>query len=445
MKKIFSTIFHLIFSPKQSHFLWVVTLAAFGLRLALIIFAGNPQHPEMYEHGIIAHNLYTGHGFAMHWPYESSDPARVAMMKEPPAFEGAFLPPLNPYLIYGAYVIFGENSSAIIFLMIFYALISSLIPLVAYKTGVLIGSEKSGRISAIIALFFLPGAFAVTTFSGSPLYQLLGILILYLAILTSQKPTLSSFVLLGLSCGVMAMLRSEFFFLGFLLIAVTLFFAAKKYPLKKVFKQGAISLILCAAIIAPWTYRNYTLFHAFIPVLSHPWYEMWRGNNIYATGTTLNTEGKSIWITPQQYPDIIQRMDAIPYDQYFEAKVDGIFKDEVLHFITANPGRFLMLGVKKIAYLFTIDFNHPQSRNPLYFIPMIGLSLLTLRGLYILIFHSVQQNIYAPASIFSIFLLAYIGMTVMTVMLPRYQIYVFTAMMGVGGIELRPGKGREIL
>lgn len=414
----------------------MVTFAAFGLRLAIIIFAGNPEHPEMYEHGVIAHNLYTGHGFAMHWPYESSDPTRVALMKEPPAFEGAFLPPLNPYLIYGAYLLFGENSSAIISLMIFYALISSLIPLVAYKTGVLIGHERSGRFSAIIAVLFLPGAFAVTTFSGSPMYQLLGVLILYLAILSVQKPALSSFVLLGLSCGVMTMLRSEFFFLSFILIAVTIFLAAKKNSVRAVLKQGAISIILCAAIIAPWTYRNYTLFHAFIPVLSHPWYEMWRGNNIYATGTTLNTEGKSIWITPQQYPDIIRRMDAIPYDQYFEAKVDGIFKDEVLHFITANPGRFLMLGLKKIGYLFTIDFNHPQSRNPLYFIPMITLSFLTLMGLFKLIFPPEQHYHYAPASIFSVFLLAYLAMTVMTVMLPRYQIYVFTVMIGVGGIGL---------
>jgi 4-amino-4-deoxy-L-arabinose transferase-like glycosyltransferase len=412
-----------------------VTLTALGIRIAFILIAGNSEHPEMYEHGAIAHNLYTGHGFAMHWPYESLDPARVALMKEPPQYEGAFLPPLNPYFIYGAYLIFGEHASAIIFLMIFYALVSSLIPVVVHKTGVLIKGEKTGRVSAIVAVLFLPGAFAVTSFSGSPLYQLLGVIILYLAILATRKPELKYFAWLGLSCGIMTMLRSEFFFLGFLLIALSIYFARKKSVGGHIYWQGAISLMLCVVIIAPWTYRNYKLFHTFIPVLSHPWYEIWRGNNIHANGTTRNAEGKSIWISPQVYPDIVRRMDSIPYDQYFEAKVDGVFKDEVIHFIEENPGRFLVLGVMKIAYLFTIDLNHPQSRNPFYFAPMIILSALTLIGLYKLISHPGAN--YSAAAIFSVFFLAYLALTMMTVMLPRYQIYVFSAMMGVTGLAFR--------
>jgi len=417
-----------------------VTAIALVLRLALIMFASDPRHPEMYEHGIIAHNLYTGHGFAMHWPYESLDSQRAVIMKQPPQFEGAFLPPLNPYLVYGAYLIFGENSTAIIFLMLFYALVSSFIPLMVFKTGLLIGNEKSARLSALIASLFLPSAFAVITFSGSPLYQVLGILVLYFAILSAQRPSLRSFVLLGLSCGVMAMLRSEFFFLGFILIVISFFFARKKMA-GKALSYVMISIVLCAGIIAPWTYRNYMLFHAFVPVLSHPWFEMWRGNNIYATGTTLDENGKSIWVTPEQYPALIKRMDAIPYDRYFEARVDGVFKDEVLTFIEKNPARFLFLGMKKIALLFTIDFSHPSSRNPLYFGPMILVSALTVIGVYRLIRQPEAGS--APVlAIYSVFLLAYLAMTVMTVMLPRYQIYVFITVMpmaGLGGFRLRKG------
>lgn len=387
----------------------------------------------MYEHGEIAHNLYSGHGFAMHWPYESLDPVRLKLMKQPPQYEGAFLPPLNPYLICGAYIVFGENPPAIISLMIFYALVSSLIPLAVFKTGMLIGSDKPARISSLVAVIFFPAAVAVTTFSGSSLYQLLGIFILFLAILSAQKPSPKSFILLGISCGIMTMLRSEFFFLGFILIAVAIFFARKKVPTGKVLRLGVISLLLCALVIAPWTYRNYRIFHVFIPVLSHPGYEMWRGNNIYASGTTLNANGQPIWITSDQYPDIIRRMDEIPYDQYFEAKVDGIFKGEVINFIEKNPGKFLFLGLKKIAFLFTIDFNHPQSRNPFYFGPMIIVSALTFTGLYKLIFSS-QSNTHASVTIFFIFFLSYIAMTIMTVMLPRYQIYVFSALLPLTGV-----------
>jgi hypothetical protein len=169
MKRIFAGLARILFSSRRSRFLWGVTLLALFIRLAFIGIAGDPKNPAMYEHGEIAHNLYTGYGFAMNWPYTPIDPQRAEILKQPPQFEGAFLPPLNPYLIYGAYLLFGENSHAIIFLMILYAITSSFIPIFVFKTGMLIGSEKSARISSLISALFLPAAFAVTTFSGSPL------------------------------------------------------------------------------------------------------------------------------------------------------------------------------------------------------------------------------------------------------------------------------------
>lgn len=412
-------------------------MIAFFIRFMIIIFAGNADHPQMYEHGEIAHNLYTGHGFAMHWPYTSADPGRIAIMKQPPQFEGAFLPPLNPYIIYAAYLIFGENSTAIIFLMFFYALFSSLIPIAVFKTGMLLANEKTARMSSLISALFLPAAFAVTTFSGSPLYQLLGIVILYFAVLATRNSSLKVFVILGITCGLMTFLRSEFFILGFILIIVSAFFARKNAPLRKIFQRGIVAILLCAGIIAPWTYRNYTIFHTFIPVLSHPWYEIWRGNNIYATGTTLNEEGKSVWVGSEKYPDLIHRMDAIPYDQFFEGKVDGIFRNEVIKFIEENPGQFLFLGAKKIAYLFTIDFNNPASKNPFYFVPMIIVSSLTTIGLYKLFRFSTTEN-FAAAAIYSVFFLFYLALTVMTVMLTRYQIYIFTAGISLTGLGMIP-------
>ncbi|MEI8133761.1 MAG: hypothetical protein WCH46_01640 [bacterium] len=434
MSNFIQHISHLIFSQKRNRFLLTVTLAAFGIRLAMIVAAGNSHEPVTYEHGLIAHNLYTGHGFTMAWPYESLDSARVVEMHQPPRYEGAFLPPINPYLMFGAFKLFGEAPSAFMFLMIFYSAVSAFIPLVAYRTGLLIGNEKSARLTALVALLFLPSAFAVTTYSGSQLYQLLGLIILFLAIQTSQHPTYKYFLLLGISCGVMTLLRSEFFLIGFVLIVVVIFLTRKKLELRTLMISGSVSIIICASIIAPWTYRNYTLFHQFIPVLSHPWYEIWRGNNELANGTTLNSEGASIFINPREYPTIIRKMDAIPYDQNFEPKVDNVFKAEVLDFVRDNPGRFLFLSVKKLAFFFTIDFNHPKSRNPFYSIPMIVVSALTVLGLYNL-FRSPNPDTRSAAIIFAFFFVAYLGMTAFTVMLPRYQIYVFTSMLGVTGLS----------
>jgi hypothetical protein len=440
VKKISGVLSQILFSSKRSYFLWAMIALAFLIRLVFIVYAGDVHHPVMYEHGVIAHNLYTGHGFAMHWPYPSLDPVRAAIQNQPPLFEGAFLPPLNPYLIYGSYVIFGENATAIGFLMIFYAVISSFIPLAVFKTGMLIGSEKAARLSTLISVLFLPAAFAVVTFSGSPLYQLLGIIIVYYTIRTAMHPTFRSFILLGIYSGVMTMLRSEFFFLGFILIALSIFFGWKKMQSKQVVIQGLVSIVLCAMVIAPWTFRNYRLFHEFVPVLSHPWYEIWRGNNIHATGSNYNAAGDGIWINGSVYPEVVKRMDAIPYDQFFEPKVDPVFKDEVFQFVKDNPGRFIVLSATKAAGFFTIDFYHPSAFEPLYFIPMIAISLLTVTGIYSL-YHS--EGMTPAPIIFSVFFLCYLGLTIMTVMLPRYQIYVFCAGLPLTGVGIFHNKRQQ--
>jgi 4-amino-4-deoxy-L-arabinose transferase-like glycosyltransferase len=447
LKKQFKAAIRALFACREKSFLLAITLLALIIRLGIIAFAARPQQiiddPHqtlLYEHGLIAHNLYTGHGFSMHWPYNSFDSVRAATMKQPPKWEGAFLPPLNPYLLYLSYEVFGENATALYAMMILYAIVSCFTPLAVYKLGRLLGSEFSARVSAIIALLFLPGAYAVVTFSGSALYQLLGVVVIYFAILTTQRPSYSSFLLLGLSCGIMTQLRSEFFFLGFLLIGVSIVLARSRG--RHVFRKGFAAAVVCVAIIAPWTIRNYTLFHQFVPVLSHPWYEMWRGDNIQATGTTFIKAGKSIWVDTLHFPSIIRRMDSIPYNQHFEAKVDGIFKDEVITFIFHHPGQFLTAGVNKLAYLFTIDPYQPDCRNPLFFIPMLLVSGLSMAGLYRLAQDRFRRNAFF---VISLFFGTYLFMTFMTVMLTRYQIYVFTCMLPVTGLGVFTPRRRGIL
>jgi hypothetical protein len=411
-------------------------MLALIIRIGIIAFVAHPQqiiddpHQRLlYEHGLVAHNLYTGHGFAMHWPYDGFDPVRLAAKKLPPQWEGAFLPPLNPYLLYLSYEVFGETAAALYALMILYAIVSCFIPLAVYKSACLLGSELSARVSALIAVLFLPSAYAVITFSGSPLYQLLGILVLYFAVLSVQSPTNRSFLLLGLSCGVMTQLRSEFFFLGFLLLTLVVLLARSNS--RQVIWKGLMGILVCIAIVSPWTIRNYNFFHRFVPVLSHPWYEMWRGDNILATGTTFKEDGGAIWVTQSDFPTIIRRMDSIPYDRFFEAKVDAIFKDEVLTFILRHPAEFLWVGTKKIVYFFTIDPYQTMCRDPLFFIPMLFVSGLTIAGFYRLARDRDRRNAFY---IVSFFFGTYLFMTFMTVMLSRYQIYVFCCMLPVTGL-----------
>jgi 4-amino-4-deoxy-L-arabinose transferase-like glycosyltransferase len=441
LKKLFLKVSTLVFSSKHSHFLWSVSILAFIIRLAIILYAGNPQHPEMYEHGAIAHNLYTGHGFAMHWPYESLDSARVALMKEPPRYESAYQPPLNPYLIYATYSIFGENSSAIIFLMLFYALISTLIPLVVFKTGMQISSERTSRISSLISAFFFPAAFAVVTFSGSPLYQLFGLIILYLSITAAQRPSLKVFLSLGIICGLMTLLRSEFLILSLFLIVASLYFLRKKIPIRNIASYGAISFFAFASIIAPWAIRNYNLFQKFVPIVDRPWHEIWRGNNIHSTVSSFDQSGKPIWIHASLFPTIVAAMDSIPYDQYFTIRVDSIFRKEAIAYIEQHPIHSAALGTEKILSLLTIAYFPGISANPLYFISIIAISIMSVSGMITLMKNrnSVQNGV---PTFYLIFFIYYCIIAALTFVLPRYQIYIFSVLLPLTGLGWEKIEGR---
>src|SRR6478609_2067454 len=106
---IFSRIDSLLFQSSKRSFLLLAIGVALLIRLALVLFVSDPRaimsdptHTLLYEHGIVAHNLYTGHGFSVHWQYQSIKPERRAIMAQPPTFESAILPPLHPYLLFAS-------------------------------------------------------------------------------------------------------------------------------------------------------------------------------------------------------------------------------------------------------------------------------------------------------------------------------------------------------
>jgi len=438
ISKFFSAV---IFSPRRFRFLLGVTAVAFVIRLAIIIFAGNAGHPEMYEHGNIAENLYSGHGFAMHWPYTPLDPARIALMEQPPEFEGAFMPPINPYLIFFAYSAVGKTALAATIIMLINALFSSLIPYAVYSAAKLFSSENESRVSAAISVLFLPAAFAVVTFSGSSFYQLLGVITLAFAIRSATKASYKNFLLMGLCAGIMTLLRSEFLVLGFILLAASGYFAFHFAKEKKIFPSFILGCVAMTVVIAPWTIRNENLFGEFIPVVDHPWHEIWRGNNIYATGSNYNAAGNAIWENAAQYPQIIKAMDSLPLDQKFDLRADSIFKHEAVTFVKDHPVRFAELGAWKIFALLTIDYYYPTAGNPIYFIFVPIVTILSLAGMIALVRERKRSPSRAIGMLYGIFFLYYCAIVVTTFMLPRYQIYVFSVLLPMTGIGLEKMRG----
>lgn len=425
-----------IADTKRSTYLWMIFGIGLVIRVAAAFVLGDPSHPEMYEHGMIARHLYEGHGFTMHWPYAPLDPQKQALLETPPQYEGSWMPPLNPYIIYTAFVLLGGDTPvAAIALMLLNALCNAAIPVVVYLLALRMSSETEARISGIVAMLFLPSIYGVTTFSGLSLYQLALVVILLLHVRVLQRGRTTDFLLLGGMSAIMAFLRSEFLAIGAVMLLATGFLTWRKFHRRGTYLAAtAGGLLVLALIVAPWMYRNYELFGKFIPIVTHSSHEIWRGNNELATGATYTADGRPIWPTPRVYPDIVRKIDSLPYNQHTEIAIDSIFREEVQTFVSEHPGRVVWLSVKKVLMLWSFDPYYPPARHPLYILTTVVFLVPFWIGFITYIRRCRARRDYNVLIVFLLFMLAYMGTFAITFVLPRYQTYFFTGLMPFTGI-----------
>lgn len=411
----------------RRRFLWYVFVFSLLLRVSFVFWNPAERTVDLYEHGDIAHNLYTGHGFAMHWPYSPLDSARQEVLNRPPTHEGAFLPPVNPYLLVAFYTCFGENQTALLLYTMLMCIVSAFVPVAIYALTRQFASEQVSRLAALIAGINIFAVFGVLTYTGSALYQLVAVVSIYSLLVAVKKKRIRYYVLVGLVSGLLTLLRSEYFLFGPVLILVSAFLFKERRSVR--LQYIAVALTLHSLVIAPWVIRNYGLFDKFVPVLSHPWYEVWRGNNPRANGTVKDAAGMSIWVDPVYDRQIVRAMDALPYDNKFEVAADSIFKTEVVAFWRSDPIGALGLGLKKVLMFMTSDFHNGPIVNIGYALFSFAVFALAMVGIIGGLRKRMDASVRAAAIVFALFISYYLTLTFFTVMLPRYQIYVLNTLL----------------
>jgi hypothetical protein len=426
-----------IFQSGRRRFILSCYVIAILIRLGFVMFFGSPTQPPGIEQPVIALNIYHGYGFSLHTMYTSLNPERRAAMTKPPTFVGSNQPPLIPYLTALAFLVFGASRTAYWSLMLLNCIIGAFLPLVVYRTAKLLVDERTSRLSTISTVAFLPAAFAVVTYSGSPYYMLSASLFLSGCIGIWKHPrAVQNYWIAGLAGGVTALLRTEFWVVGTLVLLITMFATRSRIDNTTLLKYVSLALLLHLAIGGSWVLRNYEVFGKILPTGTHPWYEIWRGNNEYANGESRDPEGGVVTVDTIRFRRITLRMDSLPYNQHFETKLDGIFKQEAISYIGSHPAAYLLLSAKRALFLFSFDPSDPRGRNPFYAGLMIVVSVLTLLGGFALLRMYPQSFTRSPALIItSIFAIYFVELTI-SQMLPRYQIYVFSMMLPLTGIAL---------
>lgn len=444
LQRMIASFFDFIFTSPRRRFLWGVVVLAFAIRLALMLLLGDPAKPEMYEMGAIASNMLHGHGYGMHWlTYVPIEPVRKAMVEAhlPPPYEGAWQPPLQTYIVYYAFRLFGETPTAASMLMLLNVLWSTLIPLVVYRCTLLLGAsidaiEKPARLSALFATFFLPAAYAVVTYSGSSLYQLVFLLFFWMLVLALRLQNMKYLLAAGIFAGIQMLLRSEFLVLGMGMLLLTGLVAAWQLKNWRFLMSSVVGCVLALLVIMPWMVRNYTVFGKVVPIVSRPWFEIWRGNNPDATGAAWKKDGS--WycsvLTDSSNINLTREFDAIPYTNDFELRANEIMKREALAFMREHPEQALLLAGQKIVFLWIHDLYNPQSQKLPYIASMLFFSILIWCGAWTLWNVHGKQMKDGAILLYGAYILFYTGIFALTFILPRYRVYVFSGLLPLTGL-----------
>jgi hypothetical protein len=116
--------------------------------------------------------------------------------------------------------------------------------------------------------------------------------------------------------------------------------------------NAALAALVCLALIAPWTYRNWRAFHHFVPLRGNFGAELYLGNGPGAVGLLMeyNHPGES---EPQLRA--YKQMGEVAYVAMRGAKARAI--------IAADKPRFLKLSLKRLYYMW-FSVPHPADEAP---------------------------------------------------------------------------------
>jgi 4-amino-4-deoxy-L-arabinose transferase-like glycosyltransferase len=407
--------------------LWPILVVALGARL-YFLYTFQAEHPRqavsvipfLFECGNIAHSLATGHGFA--------SPFRVDTGPT------AWMTPLFPMIIAGVFRIFGVytfHSWLAVVLLNIACCTAACVPI--FLIGSRIGGRTLGTLAAWIWAIF-PNAILLPVESmwDACFSALLAVTILWATLLLDDAPRLRNWCAYGLLWGITLMINAT---LGALLPFLLAWLAFRAWKAKRQWLPQTLLttgvVILCCV---PWTIRNYSVFHQFVPLRSVLGLQLWLGNNDHTQDIFRGD------LHPIYNADERAHYIAVGELSYMHEK-----RREALQYMWQNPEREAHLISRRFVSIWSggtpyplADFLESSSwwfRYVLVFNLVAGIGALL--GI-ILLFR--RRNPYAfPVAVFP---LVYPWAFYLTLALPRYRLPIDPVVMLLFGVSILQVFGR---
>ncbi len=310
----------------------LIFLLALAARLAQI--AASPENAlytsdaESYHR--IAINLSTGNGF--------SDPF---IFRDPPLEDGrtAWRAPLFPAIVAVVYRMFGPHPLLAVYLQ---SLASAATAVMVYWLALEVWRwRRVAVIAGVLTAVFGPLILMNTILMPATLFIFLVTLAVLLVLRASDRGRTRHLLGAGAVLGLAALTKPEGAGLALLLViwlmGTGLGAAVRRSGWSRAMLRqaiwwapgsGLVVGLVFAAVLAPWTVRNFLVFGEFIPLTTTSGWNLWAGNNPY-TQQEIN----------QRISEL--RGHLVRDGRVDEPEQDRAFRRDAISYIRAEPGAFL--------------------------------------------------------------------------------------------------------
>lgn len=316
-----------VMRPSGPRFLGLLSALAVGLRMAWLIVMANNQVSDSVQYKALATNLASGEGYTL-----NGQP-------------NAFWPVGYPLFLSLVYRVCPDGDLAG---KIANVVAGLGIVVLTYGIGRELIGEAAGRIAGL-SMAVLPSQVAeAALLRTESLFLVLFLFAVWQILRVARQPgyQIPKLLVAGAAIGAACLVRPLLLpFPAVALIILLLRGAGWRKTAVAVIALGVAQ----SAVIAPWSLRNYSVYGTFVPVSTNGGYNLWIGNNPYATGTyLLEVDGRTVH-------SFDMRQELLQGRSWTDVEADEFFRARAMSYIKEYPDRFLVNGVKKLWYLYSLD------------------------------------------------------------------------------------------
>jgi 4-amino-4-deoxy-L-arabinose transferase-like glycosyltransferase len=315
-KNIFSGFFS---DKKEKKILVFLMLGVFFVSLLYSVYFNIEPSVDARAYDSIAWNLVEGNGYKeqANLSYDED----IAILRVGPGYE---------FFLAGIYFLFGHHYQIV---WVVNALLSALGVFFVFFITKQIFKEHWSMPLGLVAAGLIGFSPDLITVNGMLMTETLGVFLIILSIflffrfVESEQKSFFSIVALAVVFGFAVLVRTPALFLIFPL--------AGYFIWQKLWKELGAFLVVLTLVFIPWTVRNYSIYHTFIPTNLAFGYDLLAGNHPGATGELEPYEGNEMFMK--------------------EGRIEGnkLALKESLGFIFSHPIEFLEITLKRVSIYFS--------------------------------------------------------------------------------------------